>query len=86
MGRYPGRFSAPNPKEPKGLPFVLVFLSFLAIEAFGLVFLMPEGERLLYPVMFGLFWSGLLSGVIFLLPGIAAGNVLLHEGSVPVAA
>ena len=72
MTRYSGKFSNQSDNAPKGLPFVVVFLSFLLIEAFGLCFLMPEGESKLYPILFGLCWSGALSGAVFLLPRMAA--------------
>lgn len=72
MSRYPGKYSAHPDKAPRGVPFALVLVSFLLIEVFGLCFLMPEGERLRYPILFGLFWSGAFSGVVFLLPRVAA--------------
>ena len=54
MNRYSGKFSNQSDKTKKGLPFAVVFVSFLLIEAFGLCFLMPEGETKLYPSLFGL--------------------------------
>ena len=72
MNRYSGKFSNQSDKTKKGLPFAVVFVSFLLIEAFGLCFLMPEGETKLYPILFGLCWSSVLSGAVFLLPRMAA--------------
>lgn len=72
MSRYSGKYSDQSHKKRKELPFVVVFVSFLVIEAFGLCFLMPKGESAAYPALFGLCWSTALSGALFLLPRLAA--------------
>ena len=72
MSRYSGKFGNRKEKQKKVLPFVLIFVSYMLIELFGMHFLMPAGEELCYPILFALGWCGLFSGVIFLLPRIAA--------------
>ena len=52
----------------RGLPFLLIPLSFLLMELFGICFLLPEGEQGRFPLTFGLLWSGIISGTLFLLP------------------
>lgn len=72
MRRYSGKFSAQPSQVQKGLPFIVLACSFLTIEAFGLCFLMPEGDGVLFPMLFGLCWSGVISAVMLLLPRMAA--------------
>ena len=72
MGRYIGKFSDTSEGTRKSLPFALIFVSFFMIEAFGLCFLMPQKEDVSWPILFGLCWSGLLSAVVFLLPGVVS--------------
>jgi hypothetical protein len=69
---YTGKFSTSKDKNGKGLPFLLIPVSFLLIELFGLYFLMPDGESIQYPMLFSLCWTGIFSGAVFLLPGFAA--------------
>ena len=38
------------------------------MELFGICFLLPEGEQGRFPLTFGLLWSGIISGTLFLLP------------------
>ena len=38
------------------------------MEIFGICFLLPEGEQGRFPLTFGLLWSGIISGTLFLLP------------------
>ncbi len=72
MSRYNPRYLHSDPKAQKGLPILFVFASFVLVEVFGLCFLLPEGEKGTFPLMFGLLWSGILSAVVYLLPGSAA--------------
>ena len=72
MAFHPRESNVQLDRTPKGVPFLFVFLSFVMIEIFGLYFLMPEGEKLHYPVIFGLCWSCALSSFLFLLPRLAA--------------
>ena len=69
MSRYRGKFMELQPEEKKGLPLLFVFSSFLLVELFGLIFLMPDGEKETYPLLFGLLWSGILTALVYLLPG-----------------
>ena len=71
MSGYTGKYHE-RKAERKALPFFCIPLSFLLIELFGLCFLLPEGEPALFPLAFGLLWSGLISGVLLLLPFVAA--------------
>ncbi len=68
MVRYRGRYLHQPKEERKGLPFLFVFASFVLVELFGLCFLLPEGEKGTYPLIYGLMWSGLLSGFLYLFP------------------
>ena len=70
MAGTKGKFLQKPEQRKKGLPFFLVFASFLLTELFGLAYLMPEGEQLRFPLQFGLMWSCVLSGLVYLLPGI----------------
>ena len=72
MSRYRGRYEKQTSTEKKGLPYVLIPLSFLLIELFGLCFLLPEGEKGTFPLAFGVLWSGAISGTLFLFPALAA--------------
>lgn len=75
MGRYNGKFSKTQENEKKGLPFLLTFLSFLLIEVFGLFFLSLTGKfswTQLWPLLFGLLWTIMLSCILRLLPCRAA--------------
>ena len=72
MSGYRGKYEKQTPAEKKGLPYVLIPLSFLLIEQFGLCFLLPEGEKGIFPLVFGLLWSGIFSAVLSLLPSMAA--------------
>lgn len=72
MSGYAGKYYKQKTAEKKSFPFLFVPLSFLLIELFGLCFLLPEGEKGTFPFAFGLLWSGAISGVLFLLPAVAA--------------
>lgn len=72
MGHVSGKFLAHSDQTRKGLPFVLIFISFVLTEVFGICFLMPDGESILYPVLFGMCWTGVLGAGVFLLPRAAA--------------
>ena len=72
MSGYTGKYHKQNKTEKKGLPFFLIPVSFLLIELFGLSFLLPEGEKGLFPLAFGLLWAGAISAVLYLLPALAA--------------
>ena len=72
MSRYLGKYLRPSAEGKKGLPFLWIFVSFLLTELFGLHFLLPEGEKAFFPFVFGLLWSGIISGTLFLLPALAA--------------
>ena len=68
MQAYNGKFLERSPESGKGVSFFVIFFSYLMIELFGLCFLMPDGEDLLYPAMFGLFWCVILSCAAYMLP------------------
>ena len=69
MSHYTGKFqNQPAGSSGRGLPFLLIPLSFLLMELFGICFLLPEGEQGRFPLTFGLLWSGIISGTLFLLP------------------
>lgn len=70
MSRYCGKYIKHAPEEKKGLPLLLVFVSFLLVELFGLAFLLPDGEKEIFPLLFGLLWCGILTALVSLLPGI----------------
>ena len=72
MSGYAGKFYRSKPSEQKKLPFFLIPLSYILLELFGLCFLLPEGEQGTFPVVFGLLWTGIFSGGLFLLPAMAA--------------
>ncbi len=72
MSGYQGKFHKQKPAEKKGAPFFLIPLSFFLIELFGLYFLLPEGEKGIFPMTFGMLWSCAISGALFLLPVMAA--------------
>ena len=75
MSCYTGKF-VPQPAEKrKGFPLLAVFASFVLVELFGLAFLLPEGESGIFPLTFGLLWSGILTALVYLLPG-KAGRIL----------
>ena len=69
MVHYTGKFLQGSAEEKKRIPFLFVFVSFVLVELFGLCFLLPEGEKGKFPLLFGLFWSGILSALLYLLPG-----------------
>lgn len=69
MGHYTGKFLHRSSDEKKKIPFLFIFVSFVLVELFGLCFLLPEGEKSKFPLLFGLFWSGILSALLYLLPG-----------------
>ena len=73
MGIYTGKYA--SRQNPTGLPFFLVFLSFLLVEVFAFFFLSLNGSLTraqLWPLAFGLLWSVILSCGIRLLPDKAA--------------
>ena len=72
MSGYQGKFHKQKASEKKGVPSLLIPLSFLLIELFGFCILLPEGEKGSFPLTYGLLWSGLISGTLFLLPSMAA--------------
>ena len=72
MGRYKGRFQNAPAKETKGFPFAGIFLPFLLIELFGACFLLTDWKEAFFPVIFSALWSGILTCLILVLPGIAA--------------
>ncbi len=67
MSPYTGKYLQATPGK-KNLPLLHVFISFVLVELFGLCFLLPEGEKGTFPFLFGLLWSGILCGVVYLLP------------------
>ena len=72
MARYLGKYLHPSIELKNRLPFVSVFVSFVLMELFGLHFLLPEGEKLFFPLVFGVLWSMVLSAALVLLPALAA--------------
>ena len=72
MAGAKGKYYKAKASEGKRLPFFLIPLSLFLLELFGLHFLLPEGEAGAFPAIFGLLWSMLLTGVLGLLPGVAA--------------
>ena len=74
MAKYSGRFSSDS-IPGKGLPFVLVILSFFLIEVFSFFFLQPLEEftlAMLWPLAFGGLWAVMLGCILRLLPIIVA--------------
>ncbi len=69
MSPYQGKYLPRSSEVRKGLPAVLVFVSFMLVELFAMCFLLPEGEKGTFPLIFGLLWSGILCAVVYLLPG-----------------
>ena len=72
MSGYTGKYHKKNTQDQRRLPWILIPLSFLLVELFGLCFLMPEGEEGTFPLTFGLLWSAAIGGTLFLLPAKAA--------------
>ena len=73
MSQYTGKFqNGPIKPARRNLPFLLIPLSYFLLELFGLCVLLPEGEKGTFPLAFGLLWTGILSGGLFLLPVMAA--------------
>ena len=72
MAKYTGKYYQVQESPQRSVPCIVIPLSFLLIELFGLCFLLPEGESGLFPVSFGFLWSLALGGIVFLLPGMAA--------------
>ena len=68
MSRYYGKFSESTPETKKRFLMLFVFVSFVLVELFGLVFLMPEEGKGFFPLVFGLLWSGILTAMVYLLP------------------
>jgi len=69
MVHYTGKFLHRSSDDKKRVPFLFVFVSFVLVELFGLCFLLPEGEKGSFPLLFGFFWSCILSALLYLLPG-----------------
>ncbi len=87
MAKPAGKFEAARKTAPKGLPFVLVPVSFFLIELFAFFFLKVE-DMPLWPLAFGAVWALLLSGLLRLLPrkaarigyGLSYGSMLVYAG------
>ena len=60
-----------NIRKKKGLPLLMLPLSFLLVEAVGWLFLLESRENL-WPLAFGALWAVLLTGLLRALPGKAA--------------
>ena len=72
MSGYQGKYAKHKAAEKNGIPYILIPLSFLLIELFGLCILLPKGEKGTFPFIFGLLWSGIISSAVFMLPVVAA--------------
>ena len=71
MSGYTGKYK--KAKDGRiSVTFLLIPLSFALVELFGLCFLLPEGEQGNFPVTFGLLWTCIISGILFLLPRVTA--------------
>lgn len=71
MSGHTGKYVAKPGREKKGLPFVLIFLSFLYVEVFAFLFLSLSDKfawAQLWPLAFGLLWAVILSGIVRLIP------------------
>ena len=67
MARYTGKYHAKPEKEKKGLPYCLVFLSFLLVEVFAFFFLSLTNKftaAQLWPLAFGVLWAVILSSLL----------------------
>ena len=72
MSGYQGKYYKQHSPAKRSLSYLLIPLSFLAVELFGLCFLLPEGEKGTFPLGFGLLWSCAISAALYLLPVMAA--------------
>lgn len=73
MSGYRGRFMTRHQKqEKKGLPHLLICLSFFAIELFSFFFLSSTKDASAaqrWPLIFGVLWAVMLGGLVRMLPG-----------------
>lgn len=69
MSRYNAKYLKQSAPAKKRLPFLSVFVSFVLVELFGFCFLLPEGEEGTFPLLFGLLWSGILTALVYVIPG-----------------
>ena len=67
-----GKYLRKEEKQSRGAPFWVVPASFLLIEVFAFFFLSLNGDGFsweqLWPLAFGLLWSGILGGTLRMLP------------------
>ena len=67
-----GKYLRKEEKQSRGAPFWMVPASFLLIEVFAFFFLSLNGDGFsweqLWPLAFGLLWSGILGGTLRVLP------------------
>ena len=67
-----GKYLRKEEKQSRGAPFWMVPASFLLIEVFAFFFLSLDGDGFsweqLWPLAFGLLWSGILGGTLRVLP------------------
>ena len=67
-----GKYLRKEEKQSRGAPFWMVPASFLLIEVFAFFFLSLNGDGFsweqLWPLTFGLLWSGILGGTLRVLP------------------
>lgn len=67
-----GKYLRKEEKQSRGAPFWMVPASFLLIEVFAFFFLSLNGDGFsweqLWPLAFGLLWSGILGGTLRMLP------------------
>ena len=91
MSRYTGKFHSPKLQTRKGLPYLLVVLSFFLVEVFAFFFLSlndPFEKEQLRVLAFGALWMVILGGVLRVLPakvarigfGIAYFAALVYAG------
>ena len=75
MSSYHGKYYQRPENERKGLPYILIVLSFFFVELFSWFFLSLTEEfsaDQLWPLAFGGLWAVILGGVVRLLPAKAA--------------
>ena len=72
MSRYQGKYKENTSAKWKSILFLLIPLSFVLVDLFALCFLLPEGESGKFPLTFGLLWTVIISGILYVLPAMAS--------------
>jgi len=75
MSKHAGKYQSRKKKQEKGLPYLLIVLSFFLVEVFSFFFLSLTDDfsaAQLWPLAFGGLWAVILGGLLRLLPCKAA--------------